>query len=115
MKKIEPCQVLRKFDANAYEIDLPDDVGISPIFNISYLYIYRGDEVGETKDWKEIQWEKKTSIAEKTQMEKIIYQRVGKKTRRKTYFEYFVKWKGHLIEDASWENEDDIQKHGNLV
>jgi hypothetical protein len=38
MKKIGPCKILRKFDANAYEIELPDDVGISPIFNISYLY-----------------------------------------------------------------------------
>jgi hypothetical protein len=34
MKKIRPCKILRKFDANAYEIELPDDVGISPIFNI---------------------------------------------------------------------------------
>jgi hypothetical protein len=51
-------------------------------------------------------------IAEKTQMEKIIDQRISKKTRRKTHLEYLVKWKGHPIEDASWENEDDIQKHG---
>jgi hypothetical protein len=34
---------------------------------------------------------------------------------RKTYFEYLVKWKGHSIEDASWENEVDIQKHGKSV
>jgi hypothetical protein len=27
-------------------------------------------------------------------MEKIVDQRIGKKTRRKTYFEYLVKWKG---------------------
>jgi hypothetical protein len=27
-------------------------------------------------------------------MENIIDQRVGKKTRRKMYFEYLVKWKG---------------------
>jgi hypothetical protein len=101
MKKIGPCKILREFDANAYEIELPDDVGISPIFNILDLYPYQGDEVGETKDQKEIQWEKQMPVAEKLQMEKIIDQRVGKKTRMKTYFEYLVKWKGHLIEDAS--------------
>jgi hypothetical protein len=55
------------------------------------------------------------SIAEKLQMEKIVDQSIGKKTRRKTYFEYLVKWKGHPIEDASWENELVIQKHGRTV
>jgi hypothetical protein len=54
-------------------------------------------------------------IAEKPQMEKIIDKRIGKKTKRKTYLEYLVKWKGDPIEDASWENEVDIQKHGKLV
>jgi hypothetical protein len=115
MKKIAPCKILRKFDANAYEIELPDDVGISPIFNISYLYPYKEDEVGETKGQKEIQWEKQMPVAKNPQMEKIIDQRIGKKTRRKTYFEYLVKWKGHLIEDPSWENDADIQKHGKSV
>jgi hypothetical protein len=48
-------------------------------------------------------------------MENIMDQRVGKKTRRKTYFEYLVKWKGNPIEDVSWVNEGDIQKHGRSV
>jgi putative transposase len=37
MKKIGPCKILRKFDENAYDIDLPDGVVISPIFNVSDL------------------------------------------------------------------------------
>jgi hypothetical protein len=48
-------------------------------------------------------------------MEKIVDQRIRRKTRRKTYFEYMVKWKGHTIEDSSWENEAAIQKHGKSV
>ena len=54
-------------------------------------------------------------LAEKPQMEKIVNQRIGKKTKRKTYFEYLVKWKGHPIKDVSWENENAIQKYGKLV
>jgi hypothetical protein len=50
MKRIGPCKILRKFDANAYEIELPDDVVISPIFNISDMYPYKGNEARETKD-----------------------------------------------------------------
>jgi hypothetical protein len=41
MKNIGPCKILRNFDANAYEIELPDDVDISSIFNISDRYPYR--------------------------------------------------------------------------
>jgi hypothetical protein len=52
---------------------------------------------------------------EKPQMEKILDQRIGKKTRRKTYFEYLVKWKDHPAEDASWVTEPDIQKHGKTM
>jgi hypothetical protein len=40
---------------------------------------------------------------------------VGKKTRRKEYFEYLVKWKGHQVEDASRENEAEILKHGQTM
>ena len=115
MKKIGPCKILRKFDEKSYEIDLSDGVGISPIFNVSDLYPYRKDDTKGLADQVKIQWEKQMPIADKPHMEKILDQRIGKKTRRKTYFEYLVKWKGHPIEDASWESEADIQKHGRSV
>ena len=41
LKNIGPCKVLRKFSANAYEIELPSHLQISPIFNISDLYPFR--------------------------------------------------------------------------
>jgi hypothetical protein len=41
MKNIGPCKILRKFDVDAYDIELSDDVGILPIFNVLDLYPYR--------------------------------------------------------------------------
>jgi hypothetical protein len=48
-------------------------------------------------------------------MERIIDKRIIKKTRRKEYFDYLVKWKGHPVEYASWEDEATIQKHGQTM
>jgi hypothetical protein len=43
IKKIGPCKVIRKFGENAYEIELPDGVRISTIFNVVDLYPYRAE------------------------------------------------------------------------
>jgi hypothetical protein len=71
MKKIGPCKILRKFDANAFKIELLDDVGISPIFNVLDLYPYRKDDTEGSENQDKIQWEKQMPVAEKPQMEKI--------------------------------------------
>jgi hypothetical protein len=115
MKKIGPCRVMKKFGANAYEIELPDGIEISPIFNISDLYPYKDEEAREDSEQTEVQWTKQIPVAENPQMESILDQRISKRTRRKEYFEYLVKWKGHPVEDASWENEAEIQKHGQTM
>jgi hypothetical protein len=112
MKKIRPCKVLKKFGANAFEIELPDGIRISLIFNVLDLYPYKAEEAEVGNEQPEIQWTKQMPVAEKPQMERILDKRVGKRTRRKEYFEYLVKWKGHPVEDVSWENEAEIQKHG---
>lgn len=47
-KKIGPCKIIRKFSANAYELQLPPGIGISPIFNVAHLFPYVTDSEGNT-------------------------------------------------------------------
>jgi hypothetical protein len=72
LKKIGPCKILRTFGENAYEIELPEDVGISPIFNIENLYPYREDGVEGAKDQRKTQWKNHMPVEENLQMEHII-------------------------------------------
>jgi hypothetical protein len=50
MKKIGPCRVLKKLGENAYEIEFPNEIGISPTFNVSELYPYKAEEAGDGSD-----------------------------------------------------------------
>jgi hypothetical protein len=58
MKKIRPCKVLKKFGANAYDIELPDGIRISLIFNILDLYPYKDEELEGGNEQPEVQWTK---------------------------------------------------------
>ena len=64
MKKTGPCKILRKFVANVDDIEL-EDIGISPIFNVAYLYPYKTDDIEGTYSREEIQWKQQIPITEK--------------------------------------------------
>ena len=57
MRKFGPCKILRKFDSgDAYEVEFPDVMDISPIFNVADLHEYYefegDDEVVVTDDYR---------------------------------------------------------------
>ena len=99
LKNIGPCKILRIFSTNAHEIEVPTDIGISPIFNVKDMYHYTGNKVdkktseSESCKDKPIRRLKQLPRTKTMQMERILDKRVMKKTRDKEYYEYLVKWK----------------------
>lgn len=106
MKKIGPCRIKRKFSSTAYEIELPEGIGISPIFDIVDLYPYKEVEIEiqEETIGDEVQivnWEEQMPTTTKKEVEVVLEKRVSQRTRGHNYFQYIVKWKGQQVEDAS--------------
>ncbi|XP_059067985.1 uncharacterized protein LOC131858696 [Cryptomeria japonica] len=113
MKKIGPFKILKRW-TNSYKIDLPPDVGLSPIFNVSDIYAYKGtmDDVcvaGLSDSSGPVMLEGLPPPL-KLEIECILDQRVSKKTRKKNYLEYLVKWKNQPLEDATWMTSEAIEK-----
>ena len=79
----------RHNSGNAYEMELPTELNISLVFNISNLTEYYeggdGDEVGE------VQWSIPAASSTTKEIEEILDSHVGKSKRNKTYEEYLVK------------------------
>ena len=49
-KKIHPYKILIKSNDNAYKVDLQPALDISPMFNVSELYTFHGDSVGDESE-----------------------------------------------------------------
>ena len=63
------------------------------------------EEEDQTLNWKE-----EMPKTAKKEVEAILEKRAAKKTRGKTYYQYLIKWKGHLVEDVSWMTTTELQK-----
>jgi hypothetical protein len=90
-KKIGQCKVLRKFSSKAYEIELPSNIGISSIFNVSYVYPFKeaADILANAPISDKIQiieWRKQLPTTHQKQFESVLDKKLVKNTRDKEYF-----------------------------
>lgn len=96
MKKISPRKLVHKFSSNTYEIALPPDIGISPIFNVLNLVPYMGDVVACTQtsiqEEGDVEWLKELPLTQPLKLECIFDTKIMNKTRKNTYKKYLVKW-----------------------
>lgn len=114
MKKVGPFQIFRKHEMNAYEIEFPPHLGISPIFNIFNLNPYKGDvNVGSEVQLEEFEEDVAGIPAhEPRKLDKILETKIIKQTRKNVYKKYLVQWKGNPEEESVWMDEQEIYKHG---
>ncbi|MGH9061345.1 MAG: chromo domain-containing protein [Acidimicrobiales bacterium] len=87
---------------------------LHPVFHVSLLQKYGPPAGGRRKrspdpivlDSGELEWE----------VEAILYHRERKyKKRGKTAYDFFIKWKGYGMEEASWEPAEHLSNCGELL
>ena len=79
MKKFGPCKILKKHDSrNAYDMEFPEGVHISSVFNIVDLTEYHDDGVN-----KGLMLEPCPIPTSKEEIQEILDSRVGRSTRNK--------------------------------
>ena len=79
MKKFGPCKILKKRDSgNAYEVELPDGIHISPIFNIADLIEYHDEGIDEG-----LMLEPCSIPTSKEEIEEILDSHVGRSTKNR--------------------------------
>ncbi|XP_057873714.2 uncharacterized protein LOC131079703 [Cryptomeria japonica] len=90
-----------------------DSRGLSPIFNVADIYAYK-NAVHDAGDASLVDPPTPDMMADvlsqrTPEIEYIADKRIRKQTRRQTYCEFLVKWKGKLLEDATWMIEEAIK------
>jgi hypothetical protein len=110
-KKIGLCKILKKFRDNVYQIELPEGIEISLIFNVPDLYQYQeGDEAKvNEEDEKPTTWRKQLSISKPEEVEEAMDKKITK-TRYESYKQYLVKWKGKPQKKSKWIPKPDLKK-----
>ena len=95
MKKFGPFKIVKRHDSrNAYEVELPADLNILLVFNISNLIEYY--EGGDGDEFAEVQRSILVASSATKETEEILDSCVRKITRNRTNEKNLVKWKGRL-------------------
>ncbi|XP_070037217.1 uncharacterized protein [Nicotiana tomentosiformis] len=103
---IGPFEVLRRVEEVAYELALPPNIsGVHPVFHMSMLQRYHPD-LSHVLDFSTIQLDESLGYEEEPV---ATVDRQDRQLRSKRIFAVKVQWRGQLVEEATWESEEDMQ------
>ena len=105
-----PYKVLQKIGTMAYKLELPASSRVHPVFHVSCLKKVIGNKIPVQTILPELDEEGKIILDPEVITETRICQ-----LRNRSISEYLIKWKNLPAEDSTWEDENFIQKHPELL
>ena len=105
-----PYQFMQKIGSVAYKLELPPTTKIHLVFHVSCLKKVIGQNIPTQTVLLELDEEGRIILEPE-----CILQTCTKKLRNKTLTQYLIQWKTLLVEEATWEDEEFIQKNPHLV
>ena len=105
-----PYKVLQKIGTMAYKLELHATSRVHLVFHVSCLKRVIGDKLPVRTILPELDEEGKI-ILEPQEIIETRTQQLG----NRSISEYLIKWKNLSTEDSTWEDENFIQKHAELL
>ena len=102
--------MLQKIGTMAYKLELPASSRVHPVFHVSCLKKVIGENIPVQTVLPELDGEGKIILEPEAVMEKRTRQ-----LRNRSISEYLIKWKNLPTEDSTWEDENFIQKHQEII
>ena len=106
----KPYQIMQKIGSVSYKLELPPTTKIHPVFHVMCLKKVIGQNIPTQRVLQEL-YEEGRIILEP----ECILQTHIKKLRSRTLTQYLIQWKNLPVEEATWEDEEFIQKNPHLV
>nr|GEV35895.1 transposon Ty3-G Gag-Pol polyprotein [Tanacetum cinerariifolium] len=104
-----PFKILERIRKVAYRLELPTGSCIHPIFHVSLLWSSHGNPTPSNLPLPSIYIDDLPILQPDTILDQRIVTNNGK-----TKTQVLVKWKGHAIEESTWESKDEIQLSGDM-
>ena len=102
--------MLKKICTWAYKLELPASSRLHPVFHFSFLKKVIGDKLPVQTTLPDIDEEGKTILEPEA-----VTETRNRQLRNRSISEYLIKWKNLPTEDSTWEDENFIQNHSELL
>ena len=94
----------------AYKLELLASSRVHPIFHVSCLKKVIGENLPVQTILPELDEEGKIILEHE-----VVTEKINRQLRNRSILEYLIKWKNLPTEDSTWEDENFIQKHLELL